>query len=105
VWQTTGMSGPDLPPPEQLFDVHAFSHRWPTGAEKAELVDGVLCFTGDFDERDLEIARRAYPGRRVTLGPDNVLEIYPAGSTGTIWDRVGGVAPVVEMSRRGKGRR
>jgi hypothetical protein len=37
--------------------------RWPTAAQKAELFHGVLIFAGDFDERDLETARRPYPGR------------------------------------------
>ena len=53
-------------------------HRWPTGAEKAELFDGSLVFTGPFDERDVVMARRAYPGRLVELGPDGELWVHPA---------------------------
>ena len=48
------MNGPDLPQPDKPFDVHAYGRRWPTVAKKAELVDGVLVFSGDFDERDLD---------------------------------------------------
>jgi hypothetical protein len=53
------------------LDVYAY--RWPSGAEKVELVDGALLFSGEFDERDVEIAERTYPGRRVLLGPHGVL--------------------------------
>ncbi|GAA2781963.1 hypothetical protein [Crossiella cryophila] len=70
--------GPDLPPPSEPIDVDVYQHRWPTGVEKAELYDGVLIFQGLFDERDVQIAARAYPGRRVVLGSDNCLEVHPA---------------------------
>lgn len=53
--------------------------RWPTAAQKVELVHGVLIFTGDFDERDLETARRTYPGRHPVLNVDGGLEVHPAG--------------------------
>ncbi len=70
--------GPDLPAPDELFSVDVYQHRWPSGAEKVELVDGVLVFSGQFDERDLTIARNAYPGRQVVLNDDGGIEIHPA---------------------------
>lgn len=71
------MSGPDLPEPDQPITVDVWSHRWPTSAEKAELIDGVLLFQGEFDERDVEIASRTYPGRDVVLSAEG-LEVRPA---------------------------
>ncbi|MFB7090922.1 hypothetical protein [Streptomyces sp. NPDC056296] len=53
--------------------------RWPTGAEKVELIHGVMVFAGHFDERDLDTARRTYPGRRPVINADGGLEIHPAG--------------------------
>ncbi|MFC8247614.1 hypothetical protein [Streptomyces chartreusis] len=58
----------------------ALLSRWPTGAQKVELLHGVLIFVGDFDERDLETARRTYPGRRPVLNADGGLEVHPAGA-------------------------
>ncbi|MBF6507561.1 hypothetical protein IU422_07365 [Nocardia farcinica] len=75
------MPGPDLPPPDELFDIDAWAYRWPSGAEKAELVAGILIFSGEFDERDVEIARRAYPGRQVVLNDGGGIEIHPASDT------------------------
>jgi hypothetical protein len=46
--------------------------------EKTELMWGVLLFTGTFDERDVAIAERAYPGRRVLLNADSSIEVHPA---------------------------
>ncbi|WP_432171200.1 hypothetical protein [Streptomyces sp. 1222.5] len=60
--------------------VDALLARWPTASQKAELLHGVLVFTGDFDERDLETARRAYPGRRPVLNADGGLEVHPSGA-------------------------
>ncbi len=54
--------------------------RWPTGAQKAELLHDVLIFVGDFDELDVEAARRTYPGRRPMLNADGGLEVHPAGA-------------------------
>lgn len=85
------MLGPDLPAPTEPFTPDAQQQRWPTAATACELIDGALIFTGKFDQRDVEIAQRTYPGRRVQLGPDNGLEIYPGGTTWTIWDQWGGV--------------
>lgn len=59
--------------------VEVLLHRWPTAAEKVELGRGVLLFTGVFDERDLAIAERTYPGRRVLLNVDGGIEVHPAG--------------------------
>ncbi|MFD5426360.1 hypothetical protein [Streptomyces sp. NPDC127084] len=67
-----------------------FLARWPTAAQKAELLYGVLVFVGDFDERDLETARRTYPGRRPVLNADGGLEVHPAG--------VGDPAPLVSRT-------
>ncbi|MFL4910687.1 hypothetical protein ACJ6WF_48260 [Streptomyces sp. MMS24-I2-30] len=45
------MPGPDLPPAAAPMTTHALLARWPTGAQKVELLHGVLVFVGDFDER------------------------------------------------------
>ncbi|MFF8867817.1 hypothetical protein ACF08B_37895 [Streptomyces sp. NPDC015139] len=73
------MPGPDLPPAAAPMTAEALLSRWPTGVQKVELVHGVLIFTGRFDERDLDTARRAYPGRRAVLNTDGGLEVHPAG--------------------------
>lgn len=70
-------AGPDLPSSEDPILIDAFGHRWPTGAEKVELEDGCPIFYGDWDERDVAIAERAYPGRVVRLD-------QPAGEPGTM---------------------
>lgn len=72
------MAGPDLPPPAAPMTVEVLLARRPTAAQKAELFHGVLVFAGDFDERDLETARRTYPGRRPVLNADGGLEVHPA---------------------------
>ena len=74
-------TGPDLPAPSEGFTVDAWSHRWPTGVEKTELVKGIPVFVGQFDERDVETARRCYPGRQVLLNEDGGIEIHPASET------------------------
>jgi len=56
------MAGPDLPGPREPFTV-AHLERWPMGAERTELLDGQLYWSGDFDERDAMVARRALPDR------------------------------------------
>lgn len=70
--------GPDLPAPGDGFTVEAWGHRWPTGAEKVELSRGIPIFVGQFDERDVQTARRCYPGRQVVLNEDGGIEIHPA---------------------------
>lgn len=72
------MPGPNLPAPHELFDGDVWAYRWPSGTHKAELFDGVLVFSGDFDNRDVEIAQRAYPGRQVVLNQGGGIEIHPA---------------------------
>ncbi|RFU42496.1 Uma2 family endonuclease [Actinomadura logoneensis] len=62
--------GPDLPDVEDPILADAFGYRWPTGAEKVELWDGCPVFYGEWDDRDVEAARRAYPGRVVRLDQD-----------------------------------
>ncbi|GLZ11055.1 hypothetical protein Acsp04_12900 [Actinomadura sp. NBRC 104425] len=69
--------GPDLPHCEEPILIDAFGHRWPTGAEKVELWDGCPVFYGEWDERDVEIAQRAYPGRVIRLD-------QPPGEPGTM---------------------
>ncbi|WP_206077878.1 hypothetical protein [Prauserella endophytica] len=48
---------------------------------KVELVDGVLVSSGQFDERDLQTAQGAYPGRQVILKEGGGIEIHPASAT------------------------
>ena len=72
------MPGPHLPPPHAPFTLDALLARWPSAVEKVELVSGVLLFTGDFDERDVIVAERTYPGRRGLLNADGGIEIHPA---------------------------
>jgi hypothetical protein len=72
------MNGPDLPAPDELFNIDAWQYRWPTGAEKAELYEGVIVFCGQFDERDVVTAQRTYPGRPVVLNESGGIEIHPA---------------------------
>jgi hypothetical protein len=80
----TDQTGADLPPAEQKILIDAFGYRWPTGAEKAELWDGCAVFYGVWDERDIEIAGRAYPGRVVRLdqepGQPGTLRVMPAAA-------------------------
>ncbi|GAB3664591.1 hypothetical protein GCM10027589_28740 [Actinocorallia lasiicapitis] len=75
-------NGPDLPSAGETFQVDSFARRWPTGAEKTELQDGAPVFYGRWDERDVEIAERAYPGRVVRLdqkpGLPGTMTILPA---------------------------
>jgi hypothetical protein len=77
-------TGPDLPAATEKILVDAFGHRWPTGAEKAELWDGCPVFYGVWDDRDVEIAQRAYPGRVIRLdqepGKPGTLSVLPADS-------------------------
>jgi hypothetical protein len=74
---------PGLPPADEEILADVFGARWPTGAEKAELEDGCPVFYGTWDERDVEIAQRTYPGRRVLLdqqaGEPGTLRILPSG--------------------------
>ncbi|MEV0604524.1 hypothetical protein AB0I82_35230 [Streptomyces sp. NPDC050315] len=73
------MPGTDLPPPQDPMTSAALLHRWPTASEKVELIHGVMVFTGRFDERDLNIARRTDPGRNCLLKADGGMEIHPKG--------------------------
>ncbi|WP_433326216.1 Uma2 family endonuclease [Spirillospora sp. CA-294931] len=69
--------GSDLPDSEEPVLIDSFAHRWPTAAEKSELWDGCPVFYGAWDERDVAIAERAYPGRVVRLD-------QPPGEPGTM---------------------
>ncbi|MFJ4649706.1 hypothetical protein ACIP5Y_00370 [Nocardia sp. NPDC088792] len=75
--------GTDLPKPETLFDLDVWLHRWPASVYATELHYGVLVFTGrdQFDDRDVAIAERTYPGRRILLNDTGKLEVHPAGNT------------------------
>lgn len=42
-----------------------------------ELVAGVPVFYGQFDDRDVAIAERTYPGRQIVLNEDGGIEIRP----------------------------
>ncbi|MGW5657221.1 hypothetical protein [Streptomyces humi] len=72
------MPGPDLPPPHEPITAAVYLNRWPSAVVRAEFLHGVLLFYGDFDERDIAIAQRTYPGRRVLLNADCGLEVHPA---------------------------
>jgi Putative restriction endonuclease len=78
---------PGLPPADEEILADVFGARWPTGAEKAELADGCPVFYGTWDERDVEIAQRTYPGRIVRLdqepGEPGTLRVLPAGEPST----------------------
>lgn len=73
------MPGPNLPAPDELFEIDTWRHRWPSGTHKAELCHGVLVYSGEFDQRDVETARRTYPGRQVVLNEGGGIEVHPAG--------------------------
>ncbi len=86
-------NGPDLPAPQDFFEVDSFIRRWPTGTEKVELEDGQAIFYGRWDERDVETAQRAYPGRVVRLdqrpGAPGTMRVLPAASaTETVPQRI-----------------
>ncbi|MFE2738324.1 hypothetical protein [Streptomyces sp. NPDC059349] len=73
------MTGPDLPTAEAPLTPEVVLSRWPTSVSKRELIDGVLYFTGSFDEWDVVIAERTYPGRRALINREGALEVHPAG--------------------------
>ncbi|GAA2458383.1 hypothetical protein GCM10010191_92890 [Actinomadura vinacea] len=83
-------SGPDLPGSEEPILIDAFGRRWPTGAEKVELWDGCPVFYGAWDDRDVEIAARAYPGRVVRLdqapGEPGTMTILPGPARRPVLD-------------------
>jgi hypothetical protein len=79
------MAATDLPPPDEPMTVAAYGSRWPTGAEKVELLDGTLVFYGTFGAPDAAAAELVYPGRRVVLTDDGGLEVHPAGPPRGIW--------------------
>lgn len=41
--------------------------RWPLGVERLDIIKGVAYFYGDWDERDVETARRTFPDFKVEL--------------------------------------
>jgi hypothetical protein len=96
------MPGSDLPGPREPFTV-AHLERWPIGALRTELLDGQLYWSGNFDERDAMVARRALPGSRIHVEPGvgliagPVLEAEPesrewADEDGTRWHEINGMA-------------
>ncbi|WP_330481493.1 DUF2399 domain-containing protein [Streptomyces sp. NBC_00724] len=76
--RTNRVPGPDMPAPDQPVTAEACLHRWPSAVQRTELINGVLLFTGNFDERDITTAERTYPGRRVLLNTDGSIEVHPA---------------------------
>jgi hypothetical protein len=92
------VAGPDLPRPREPFTAPHLD-RWPPGAE---LRDGQLYWPGEFDERDVMVARRAFPGSRVRIVPGAGLMIGPVreqalvsrewtDQDGTGWHQVDGL--------------
>ncbi|GAB2806725.1 hypothetical protein GCM10022221_00110 [Actinocorallia aurea] len=77
-------NGPDLPAADEAFGIDSFLRRWPTGVEKVELHNGSPVFYGRWDERDVAIAQRAYPGRVVRLdqvpGRPGTMTVLPAAA-------------------------
>jgi len=66
----------NMPSPWEPIDHSSFTARWPMGAEKCELIDGVVIWYGDFEEVDRDAAERAFPGRVAVL-VDGGLELRP----------------------------
>lgn len=66
-----------LGPPTERINREAYHTTWPMSAEKCELWDGIVVWTGQFDEDDVERARRTFPDRKVVL-EDGALCLYPA---------------------------
>lgn len=62
----------DLPGPRERFELR-HDKRWPIGVSQATVTGGEAVFGGLFDERDVVIAQRAFPGHRVTLGQDALI--------------------------------
>jgi len=110
------MAGLDLPGPREPFTV-AHLERWPMGAGRAELLDGELYWSGDFDERDAMVARRTLPGSRIRVEPGvgliagSVPEDEPVSrewtdEDGTRWHEMNGVTahmPDPQASQGGEG--
>lgn len=84
-----------LPPVDQPFDIDSLA-RWPMGVEKRELWGGVLVFYGEFDERDVIIASRAFPGRAIALDDAGAMLVGPPPDSD-------GVDVVDELLRRSMG--
>ena len=66
-----------MPPPWEPLSYDDYSSRWPMGAEKCELLDGVPVWVGSFEEEDRLACERAFPGRVAVLAEDGVLELHP----------------------------
>lgn len=64
------MPGPDSPPAADPVTVKAWLSRWPTGAQKVELLHGVFFFVGDFASMTWIRRGVPYPGRRPVLNAD-----------------------------------
>lgn len=79
------MATTEFPSPDEPMTVAAFESRWPSGADKTELLDGVIIFYGSFGAADVRAAERVYPGRRVVLSADGGLEVHPAGPGHGVW--------------------
>lgn len=84
------MTGPDLPPPTGPIECEVYAYRWPSGAEKVELIDGALLFYGEFDERMSRSPSAPIPVGGCCSGRTEFFVVYPGGSDWTIWSRYGG---------------
>lgn len=77
--------GPDLPPPDEPVSLAHWDYRWPMGAEKMEMVYGAVRWYGQYDARDAEAARRAFPGRPVFIDEDGHLIVDVAPGVRSLW--------------------
>ena len=69
------------PEPKLPFTLDDFRGCWPMKASKVELDDGHPLFDGEFDEEDANIAKRAFPGRPVTIDGAGNMTLHASGCT------------------------
>lgn len=53
--------------------------RWPSGADRVEIYEGGLLYSGEFTAADVAVARRTYPDHEVYLD-EGGLWILPSGT-------------------------
>lgn len=80
-----------LPPPGELIDYEAYVSTWPMGAEKCELLEGVVVWYGEFSEEDRVTVERTFPGRVAILDETGCIELHP------------GPGPAVSLTERQDG--
>ncbi|MDO5629698.1 MAG: hypothetical protein Q4G43_15390 [Mobilicoccus sp.] len=66
-----------LPSPDMRFGPDHYEQRWPLGAHSCELCNGVAIWQGPWDDRDVAVAERTFPGRYVTLDAEGNLFVGP----------------------------